>query len=600
MAQAGSGAALAHYLGQPDATPAVCSRESRGPHVGPLSARDFSDLSDGLLDATIPPALWRRCAAALFVRSPEAESARFLDAMGRAYRTLLRDGDLETRSSLKAELDALHQTFLSRPPAVEPTAGLLASLVDDLRSALTHQRLGPIGTAYGRDLVTVLDLERGIWEGRPVTVGTLDQAMARTDEATLRRFALRLPDPTLRTEARRRIVRLHIAASAWPEVLQHAAEVESAVLATGRNAVDVAQHPPVRGSIDPAHLPTRDVLGRQDVGAQTVTFLGYGGPAPGLSVMPEIDLRGALLIELLGVSRPVSLCDAADSLGVAPCVRADDVTIDSPLSYPDGDGTFHFVDHVSSSQAVSLAGGQPQVDLPIKVAGILVFTLALPLYFERPSPLLFSGSTGAAGPGLRLAIQLLDGQRLVFTVEAGKRPLVAVVERRDAGDFAIVSRGGDGYAGSRGRDGSDGLDGSPGTPASCPMASGGNGGDGSPGENGGRGEDGGAGGPGADIRVEVACDANECGPLFALLKPIVRSEGGSGGPGGPGGRGGRGGNGGPGGSGTLCTDSNGNAVTLPAGLTGRNGPDGTDGFGGAQGANGAPGQILFTTAGRGR
>ena len=62
MRRAGSGEALVHYLSQPGATAVVCDRASVVPHLIPTGADDFERLVDGLLDASIPPEIWQRCA----------------------------------------------------------------------------------------------------------------------------------------------------------------------------------------------------------------------------------------------------------------------------------------------------------------------------------------------------------------------------------------------------------------------------------------------------------------------------------------------------------------------------------------------------------
>src|SRR5581483_12351084 len=111
-----------------------------------------------------------------------------------------------------------------------------------------------------------------------------------------RRFGARLPDAGLRQQAQRRVIRLHIAASPLPEVRDNARAVEDTVLAQGRYPVSSAEHPPVRATLDPQRVPLRGVLVRQEVMRQTVTLLGYSGDRPGVSVLPEVALRGALQI----------------------------------------------------------------------------------------------------------------------------------------------------------------------------------------------------------------------------------------------------------------------------------------------------------------
>jgi hypothetical protein len=592
-AQARTGAALAHYLAQPDATATICSATSHGPRLGALSTSDLEDLVHGLTDGTVPAAPWKSCANALFASAPAEESARFLDAMGYAYRSLLRNGDLEkpAGASLRARLQTLHETFVLRPTGAEPHVAVLADLIADLREALTRGKLGPEATRYGEDLVVTIDLARGIWRGRPVDAAALDGLQTSKDEAMLKRFELRLPDPAQRTMARARIIRLHIAASEWPEVREHAEEVEALVLSTGQNAVNLDVHPPVRGSLNMSRSLLHAVLVRQNVPDQRATILGYGEGQPGISVVPTLDLHGVLGVELRGLSGLVSLCEPPEDLEVAPCIPPTSVGVDNPLAYLDGDGNFHFSEHVPLSTAVALVYDQPRISLPVRVAGQPLVTLELPVYFERPSDVLFEGSTGERGPNLGVRVEQRDSERLVFSVNAGRHPQLAVVELRDAGSFSIVSRGGDGADGSPGFDGAPGPDGTSGISASCPSFSGQSGGNGGLGGNGGPGGNGGDGGAGGDVSVEVACKTSSCSGLDALVRRIVRSQGGDGGAGGAGGRGGRGGRGGSGGSGTTCTDGNGNTFSLSGGSDGMSGSNGFDGSPGSPGAGGKPGRV---------
>ena len=56
-----SGRALVAYLGQPDASPAVCDLRASGPHIQVFSPEVRGALVAGLVDGKINPALWRRC-----------------------------------------------------------------------------------------------------------------------------------------------------------------------------------------------------------------------------------------------------------------------------------------------------------------------------------------------------------------------------------------------------------------------------------------------------------------------------------------------------------------------------------------------------------
>jgi hypothetical protein len=234
-------------------------------------------------------------------------------------------------------------------------------------------------------------------------VETLDELQEQKDAANLKRFAARLSDPELQVEAKRRLVRLRIAESEFAEVKEHAKEVEAVVIETGHNAMALAKHAPLKGWLDPDKMTVRGVLARQDVWKQKVTMLAYSGDQPGLSVMPELDLRGAMQVKLDGVSKAVTLCAPADALDVSPCVMPSDVVLKNPLAYLDKDGQFHFVEHVSTKDALALVHDTPNLSLPVELANKPMLTLVWPMKFEKPADLIFNGDTGRRAPDLREA-----------------------------------------------------------------------------------------------------------------------------------------------------------------------------------------------------
>src|SRR5262249_11819790 len=143
----------------------------------------------------------------------------------------------------------------------------------------------------------------------------------------------------------------------FPEVRDHSAEVEEAVMKDGAYRLSLRDHPPRRALLDRQKLPVRGVLVRQRVWEQTATLLGYGGDRPGLLLLPEITLRGALNVEVAGIFHPVTLCQLSSDLDPTPCIAARDVTIDNPLVYLDEKGAFHFVESIPMREAVNLAQG---------------------------------------------------------------------------------------------------------------------------------------------------------------------------------------------------------------------------------------------------
>src|SRR5262249_9531218 len=160
------------------------------------------------------------------------------------YRSLTKNVELETSPTLQTRLAAMQAHYLERPNGLDGTAQIVEPMFDELRRALDQRRLGWVAKRFGEELLPTVDLERSRYRGRLVDVLTLDELHARKDEATLRRFVERLPSKNLRDEARRRILRLRVAESPYPEVREHAAEVEDRVMKLGANVVAFAGEPP--------------------------------------------------------------------------------------------------------------------------------------------------------------------------------------------------------------------------------------------------------------------------------------------------------------------------------------------------------------------
>lgn len=576
-----TGPALVTYLSQPDASPSVCNLHSRGPHLTGLDADKRSWLLRGLTDGAISPLVWQRCADALLRSAPAEAAASLLDTVGSSYRKLLRSSALEESPAIQRRLGAMHQLYLDRTIGVGGHAARDQALFSGLRRALAAHRLGPIATRFGEELIATVELERGSWAGRAVDTPMIDALYAAADEKTLRRFLTRLPQPELRDQSRRRVLRLHIAASPFAEVRDHAEQVEEIVMSQGIYRLSPADYPPVRGWLDRERLPMRGVLVRQHLVTQTATLLGYSSERPTRSVLPELQLRGGLLMELKGISRPVTLCGPRTALDPSPCIAVDDVTLDNPLVYLDADSAFHFVDQIPLRDAVALARQRERFRLPVHVGGRPLLTMDWSLSYERPADLIFTGTRPGDEPSFTVDVDHADPARFLFQVTGPLGSFLAAVEQPDALDFHIISRGAPGYAGSSGSSGSGGSSGS-----ECQ-----NGGDGG---NGGPGGPGGDGGNGGNITVRLSCGDAPCSPAAALLPHIILSQGGPGGPGGSGGAGGAGGAGGSGRSPTTHIDSDGNTVTDDPGCSGgSSGSAGSSGSDGSPGASGRPGQVTF-------
>jgi hypothetical protein len=331
---------------------------------------------------------------------------------------------------------------------------------------------------------------------------------------------------------------------------------------------------------------------------QKTALLGYADEGVGekgsISVFPQFELRGKLLVKLDGIDEPVTVCAPAELLDPSPCVSASDVSVDSRVASVGGDGILRFVDQLAPSDAAALAEGGRRVHVPIVVGDRTLTSLDWDLRFEAPKDLAFNGgSSGVNGADLRVRVTSLETGRLVYDVDGNRRSYQAIVERTDGERFHVISRGAEGQRGSDGSSGRDGSSGSMGMSATCPSSAGGDGGRGEDGTAGEDGGSGGAGGNGGSIVIDVVRRGAASDSIPALVRRTVLSEGGAGGAGGSGGRGGRGGQGGTGGMGTTCTDGDGHVSNLPGGSRGLDGLDGRSGFSGMSGAQGSAGRVTI-------
>ena len=589
LAERSTGRTLLAYLGQRDASVAVCDLNARGPHLAAIDATVRGELMEGLREGRLAPTLWSQCVEHL-VRSADPESAALLlDAVAYSYGQVVIDTRVEQDLVMRQQLSALQALLVEDSGDAWPHSHSAANLLADLHDAIARKRLGAVAQRSATTLTGDLELTNGLRGGQPVDVAVLDDLLRAKDESTLARVALHLPDSSLRSEARRRVIRLHIEQSPLSAVRDHAAAVEDALMRLGVNPIAMAEHRPLRGTLDDS-LNTRRVVVRQDLEHQTTALVGTVDNEKGVSVLPQLSLRAALHIELEGIDGQVSLCGPPEALNPDPCVPESAVALGNRLAYLERDGTIRFLERLPAREALTLATAGDDVVVPIAVSGNRVTELAFGLRFETPNDLVFGGGSG---PELRVGLEPLAGGRLSYTITRGDRQYVAIVERDHANGFHVISQGADGQRGRDGSSGSDGLAGASGSSASCPSSQGGAGGrgdDGGPGEDGGAGTEGGNGG---DAVVDIATLGAAADELVALVRKTVLSRGGAGGSGGSGGRGGRGGAGGPGGPGTTCVDADGNTTFLSAGMQGFSGTDGRSGFDGPSGSNGQPGRVTL-------
>jgi len=565
-----SGPALVAYLGQPDASPAVCDPRARGPHVPAFTADIRRALIGGFVDGKIAAVPWRRCVEAALNGLPPDQVSSLVDDVMLSYRKLLKDSDLETDPAFAERVATIQRLYVDRPFGLDGHPTVLAPFLDDLRTSLATNKLGAVARTFTAELIATVDLEHGIWQGRRVDLPMMDALAAAGNEMTLTRFAERLRKPGLREQAKRRIVRVHVALSAFDEVHADAAAVEDAVMRDGYNRIALDDHHLVRAWFDESKAAIRNVLVRQRVWQQSATLLGYALQRPTLSVLPELAFRGSLWAELQSVSHPVTLCDSKQALDPTPCIAISSVSLGSPFTYLDNGGLFHFRDNVGEKEVIPLAA-RDAFALPVALDGQPAVSLLWGLSYERPENLDFSGpGHGDRGPDLDVRVEHPNQRRYVFTVHSDRGEHVAVVETADLAAFHVASRGAQGEAGWNGTPGSTGTSG-----GTC--SDGGQGGPGGDGGNGGNGGDGG------NINVVIACGLVPCD--VDLIKRIIFSAGGDGGGGGWGGAGGSGGSGGSGRSPSTHTDSDGNTIVDDPGCS-----PGSSGASGPSGANGWPGQ----------
>lgn len=574
----GTGEALAVYLSQQDASPSICDMLGTGPHLTTLTDDLRVSLVDGLVNGTIRPRTWQRCAGLLLSVLSEEHCGLLLDALALAYRDMLKDAALAHDPALVERLSTIHHLFLHRAFDAHAHAAVASPLLMQLHDALGRQRLGPIASQFARELLDTLELERGSWKGQGVDPALMDELAEAGNVLTLRRFAERLPTAELRQEAKARIVRIRVALSAFAEVRGEGRALEDVVLERGHNAVSLSRYPVIRAWFDERRLPQRLVLVQQAPWEGRAVLLGRTETQRVGSVMPEVPLRRTLRVLLRGISRPVGVCEEPGSLDPSPCIELGDISLPNPLTELDNLGAIHLKEHLTREETIMLAARE-RFSVPLGIGGKRVATLEWPLHFSLPTDLQFSGDYPAGdGPNVTVAISLPLRSRMRVDASAGAEVYTAVVERDDADLFRVGSTGGAGAIGTEGYPGANGYSGS-----EC--------GNGSSGGEGGPGGMGGPGGAGGDVFARFTCreDASTCAAWHALLKRVVVSEGGAGGAGGPGGMGGYGG---AGGSSrpershydsearmTIVDDSGCSAgVAGSSGLSGMNGAAGPDGL----------------------
>jgi hypothetical protein len=556
--------------------------------AGRLAEADFAvAVTKALSSDGVAPEAWGECVARM-QRQSAAIAGPVLGALVPAYLRLLDGADVERSERRRQQLEAAHAALWDRPSEWALPAEATPRLRERLRPRPADAGGERPTAAICAEGLAALEMEAGRAGGGPVTRESLAALEAAGDQRALARLGLRLPDPTLRQQARRSLLRVRIAASAHAELRADVEAAAELVLAKGANPVSLAARPAKRASFDLGRLPFGGVLVRQDLERQRAALLVTRGDPPVAFPPPAIPLRGPLALEVAGLAQPITVCGDPAELDPSFCLAREDISVGRALaSYERGGPALVLAAEVDARELPALASADRNLDPGLKAGGQAVAGLRWPLRFERPADLVLASDSGP-GPEVTVEMTAAGGAPVILRVLSSGKERVVVLERIDLRGFHLLSRGARGKPGAQGREGREGEAGPDGPDGRCgpgggrgggprPGGPGGPGGDGEPGGPGGRGSDGGA------IKARLRCPPAECKALEVLVRLMMKSEGGQGGPGGKGGKAGAGGLGGEYG---RCIEGRSQiAVTAAAGR------DGTPGKPGPEGPPGAPGTV---------
>ncbi|MGE0789658.1 MAG: collagen-like protein [Sandaracinaceae bacterium] len=587
--QINTGDALVSYLRQRDADPEVCDPNSTGPHFVLVNARDVEDVIDGVGQG-VTLAAWQRCVLRLMAhQSPELTQV-MLDRLLDRYVERIAYPALDGDPRLLEELDVTRHLYEERPEERDASSDAVDRALAVLRE---DESFGLQGHAYQQRLLSVLAVERGLLpDGRPVTVADLDQRFEQGNEDELSVFARRIPDQGLRREAARRLIRLRIRSSPFRELAADPS-VEERVLSAGRNPIPLDTMP-TNARFAPEGLPFRGLLVVQNVAQQSASIMSFRESVENTSVVPAIDLRGAVLFTMPGWSHELTVCAGPESYDPNPCIEAHQLTLGVPFATIEDDGQFHFRETISTDEVIQLARtGNGSFRMPVLSHGRVLVEMAWPLRVRTSSRLVLAPGYGGRGYQVDVDVDATQGNYLYYTVRSGNAEYQAVVDMASVSSFGVSAPGGEGQPGQDGEPGYDGQAGEPGQDAVCGEHRAGSGGPGGNGTDGGNGGDGGDGGPGGLVRATFRCVPATCG-LEREVRAGLSAPGGGAGRAGAAGRGGYAGQGGSGGSSASC-----DGYDMEAGADGPDGQPGQDGYPGNPGRPGPDGRVDLRTA-RGR
>src|SRR5207249_3886792 len=146
--------------------------------------------------------------------------------------------------------------------------------------------------------------------------------------------------------------------------------------------IALEQHPLLSARLDVPSV--RGLLVRQDLDTGYATLLGFGALMPQVSVVPGIDLIGALQLTVKNISRPITLC--ASALRPEPCLPASAVACDNDIAAVDSRGVLRFDEHRALTSLEAVARYEAAT-LNLNAGAQRLASLTLPVWFETPPAL---------------------------------------------------------------------------------------------------------------------------------------------------------------------------------------------------------------------
>ena len=370
-------------------------------------------------------------------------SAPLIDAVGRGYQALANDRALETSPALQARLAILQAIYIERPTGKNGNPKTIDPIFDGLRRKFFGGRFGQVGAGYVNVLLGVVDLERGRTAGGR---STWRRSTAWPRAATRRCCGdSRIDSPPRRSgqPPSDGSSELRIADSPFPEVRAQAAAVEAG--SCRRDQPCLAGRPAGRARLARRRKGARAQRARAGRTSSAIRRRSSGTRRRRAVGHPQLSLRGALWVEVTGLSRPITICGPSRAT-IRRRVSAETTSrwkIPSPS--PSTTGRF------ASGTGQRGRGRGPDARREFVPAGhrrrgpsARLLRLADPLRTAGRSDRLPEGRSRAESAGRGHA---RDPSLYLFTVSGDRRSYRAVIEKSDLAAFHVVSRGAAGTAG---------------------------------------------------------------------------------------------------------------------------------------------------------